>query len=371
MKTFYLPDLGEGLPDGEINQWHVKEGDVLKVDDPMVAIETAKAVVEVPSPFAGKVTKFYGKVGDVILTGAPLADFDIEEEESTGSSTVAGEIKEGNDILVEKPLGTAGVKALPAVRALAKKMKVDLAQVTPTGPNQTITFDDVKKASQSGGNSVASASPVADPLYEPLKGVRRTMAGVMAQSHREVVPVTLVDDVDISQWESKDFSVRIIQAIAAACQKEPALNAWYQGQQGARRVFDTVNLGLAMDTEDGLFVPVIENAGGKSAQALREEIDTLKKEVSNRTISPDRLKGASIVLSNFGKFAGRYATPIVVPPAVAIVAVGALREGPSVQNGELTVGQILPLSITFDHRAVTGGESTRFMGEMLASLRKP
>lgn len=379
MKTFYLPDLGEGLPDGEINQWHVKEGDEVAIDQPLVAIETAKAVVEVPSPFKGKVLKLHGAVGDVILTGAPLADFEVNGQ-AGGSSTVAGEIKEGNDILVEKVLGSgSGVKALPAVRALAKKLKVDLANVTATGPNNTITFDDVKKASQSGGMAKASVAQTSTPSFqaaldadfEPLKGTRRTMAHVMAKSHEEVVPVTLVDDADISHWESQDYSVRIILAMIAACHKEPALNAWYDGEKAARRLFKEIHLGLAMDTEDGLFVPVIENAADKTPQALRAEIDALKEAVHNRTIAPERLKGATIVLSNFGKFAGRYATPIVVPPTVAIVGVGALREVPCVQNGQVVAGKILPLSLTFDHRAVTGGESTRFLGEMIQTLKQP
>lgn len=382
MKTFYLPDLGEGLPDGEINQWHVKEGDEVKVDAPLVAIETAKAVVEVPSPFTGKIAKLYGAVGDVILTGAPLVDFQIEGK--TGSSTVAGEIKESNQILVEKPLGGAhgtGVKALPAVRALAKKLKVDLAGVTPTGANGTVTFDDVKKASLQGTTaapqtiSSASGADNAAPaaaLFEPLRGVRRTMATVMVKSHQEVVPVTLVDDADITQWRSgEDYSVRIIQALVAACQKEPALNAWFDGQRSARRLFKEVNVGLAMDTEEGLFVPLIDQAQDKSPQALRQSIDELKVMVQSRSIAPEKLQGASIVLSNFGKFAGRYATPIVVPPTVAIIGVGALREAPCVRNGQLVVGRILPLSVTFDHRAVTGGEATRFLGHMLQALQNP
>jgi pyruvate dehydrogenase E2 component (dihydrolipoamide acetyltransferase) len=180
-----------------------------------------------------------------------------------------------------------------------------------------------------------------------------------------------VDDADISAWApSEDYSVRIILAMIAACQKEPALNAWYDQQQSARRLFKEIHMGLAMDTPEGLFVPVIENAQDKSPQELRKAIEELKVAVHNRTIAPERLQPGSIVLSNFGKFAGRYATPVVVPPTVAIIGVGALRQAPCVHEGELTVGRILPLSLTFDHRAVTGGEATRFLGYIMEALRK-
>lgn len=377
MKTFYLPDLGEGLPDGEINQWHVKEGDEIKVDAPLVAIETAKAVVEVPSPFTGKIGKLYGKVGDVILTGSPLVDFEIEGK--TGSSTVAGEIKESNQILVEKPISTSGsgAKALPAVRALAKKMKVDLEHITPTGPNGTITFEDVKKATQAGGHA-ATAGRESQPSstevpegYEPLRGVRRTMASVMTQSHNNVVPVTLVDDANITDWEGQDYSVRILLALIEACKQEPALNAWFDTQRSARKLFKEIHIGLAMDTEEGLFVPVIKNAQDKSPQELRQSIDDLKLAVKNRTIAPEDLKGATIILSNFGKFAGRYVTVVVVPPTVAILGVGTIREEPCIQNGQVAVGKLLPLSLTTDHRVVTGGETTRFLGHVINALQQP
>lgn len=363
MKTFHLPDLGEGLPDGEITEWHVKEGDTVKVDEPLVSIETAKAVVEVPSPYSGKVAKLYGQPGDIIPTGAPLVDIDAGERQDSG--TVAGEIKVGTEILTEKAISVSnratGIKVLPAVRALAKKLNVDLNVVTPTGPEGTITAEDVKKASE----ALSKAGPI-----ELLRGVRRTMAIAMAQSHAEVVPVTIFDDADITSWvKEKDFTVRIILAMIKACQKEPALNAWYDGQAMGRRLLPQVNLGLAMDTPDGLFVPVIHNAQEKTAAELRAEIERLKHEVQTRTVSPQNLQGATIVLSNFGKFAGRYANPIVVVPTVAILGVGALREELRPFNGEPAIRTVLPLSLTFDHRAVTGGEATRFLGTVIESLK--
>ncbi len=363
MKTFHLPDLGEGLPDGEITKWHVKVGDMVKVDEPLVSIETAKAVVEVPSPFTGKVTKLYGKEGDIIPTGSALVD--VEGEEKKDSGTVAGEIKVGDEIISEKATSISGratgIKVLPAVRALAKKLNVDLNMVTPSGNDGTITADDVKKASE----TLTQAGPL-----EPLKGVRRAMAMAMAQSHAEVVPVTILDDVDITSWvKEKDFTVRVMLAIVKACQKEPSLNAWYDGQAMGRRILSNINIGLAMDSHDGLFVPVVKDVQEKSAQEIRKEIERLKVEVDKRTVSPQTLQGATIVLSNFGKFAGRYANPIIVIPTVAILGVGALREEVRAVNGKPEIRSVLPLSLSFDHRAVTGGEATRFLAVMMEALR--
>ncbi|MBS0289998.1 MAG: 2-oxo acid dehydrogenase subunit E2 [Proteobacteria bacterium] len=362
MKTFHLPDLGEGLPDGEITQWHVKEGDFIKMDDPLVSIETAKAIVEVPSPFTGRISKLYGQQGDIIPTGAPLVD--IEGDEKKASSTVAGEIPSSNEVITQQATlisGRAGIKILPAVRALAKKLNVDLNTIIPSGQDGTITAEDVKKASQ----VLSSAGPL-----EPLKGVRRVMALAMSQSHREVVPVTILDDVDISTWvKEKDFTVRVMQAMVKACQQEPALNAWFDGQAMGRRLFSNVNIGLAMDSQDGLFVPVIKDVQEKPAKALREEIESLKKQVESRSVSPETFQGATIVLSNFGKFAGRYANPIIVVPTVAILGVGALREEIRQVDGQIKACAILPLSLSFDHRAVSGGEATRFLATIIQALK--
>ncbi|HKY69282.1 MAG TPA: dihydrolipoamide acetyltransferase family protein [Gammaproteobacteria bacterium] len=363
MKIFNLPDLGEGLADAEIVQWHVKEGEMIKVDQPLVSMETAKAVVEVPAPYSGKITKLYGKKGDIIPTHAPLVEFDLGEVRKDPGA-VAGKLEVGNevvgDVLQSVSSKISGVKILPAVRALAKKLNVDLSTLMPTGKDGTITAEDVKSASL----SFSEAGPL-----EPLRGVRRQMALVMQQSHAEVVPVTVLDDADITEWEGKkDYTIRLLKAMIFAAQKEPALNAWYDGQAMGRRVLHQVHIGIAMDTVDGLFLPVIKNAQEKTREALREELEVLKQEVSSRKIVPAKLQGASIILSNFGKFAGKYANPVVVPPTVAILGVGSLRNELRVIEGEPSVRQILPLSLTFDHRAVTGGEATRFLGHLIESL---
>lgn len=363
MKIFYLPDLGEGLPEAEIREWLIKEGDEVKVDQPIVSVETAKAVVEIPSPRSGRITKLYGSVGDIISTGAPLLEFETNNNES---STVAGSIETGN-LVIEEPTipikqssTSSSVKALPLVRALAKRLHVDLTTITPTGSNGQITAEDVEKAAQVTSTSAG---------YEPLHGVRRTMAISMAKSHLEVVPVTLSDNAHLENVSPEtDVTVVIIQAILAACKTEPSLNAWFDGKALSRRVWNEIHLGLAIDSVEGLFVPVLKNVLDMSPQAIREQINQFKEQVKNRTLSPKDMQGATFVLSNFGTFAGRYANPIIVPPTVAILGVGRLYEEPVVKDGQIIIQKALPLSLTFDHRAVTGGEASRFLATVIKSL---
>lgn len=383
MKIFHLPDLGEGLPDAEIREWYVKEGDELKVDQPMVAMETAKAVVDVPAPRSGRVIKLYGKVGEVILTGAPLVEFEDGDVATPKekSSTVVGNLESSDTVLVEaaagiKPVaGGGGIKAIPAVRALAKKLNIDLAQVKGTGLGGQITLQDVENHPSSGqppsptrGEGLGKAAVPAG--FEALKGVRKAMATVMAQSHSEVVPITLVDDADLYAWPEKtDITYRVIRAIVAACKVEPSLNAWYDTKSVSRKLFSEVNLGIAIDSEEGLFVPVIKHTEQKSAEELRAIINRFKEQVKARTIPQDDLKGSTIVLSNVGIFAGRYASPIIVPPTVAILATGKIRDEVVAHDGKPSIHRIMPLSLSIDHRAITGGEAARFLAALIKDLQ--
>ncbi len=206
--------------------------------------------------------------------------------------------------------------------------------------------------------------------FEPLRGVRRAMLNSMVHSHTEVVPVSIFDEADIHAWDpNTDITVRLIRAIVTASQKEPALNAWFDSKHAARQCFSEVHLGLAMDNDEGLFVPVIHDAAKHSDQELRHMINEFKKAVSERTIGAEHLKGATITLSNFGKFAGKFASPIIVPPMVSILAVGRLYQAAVVNNGNIEAHNMLPLSLSFDHRAVTGGEATRFLGAIIESLQ--
>lgn len=368
MNIFNLPDLGEGLPDAEIHEWFVKEGDTVAADQPLVSMETAKAVVDVPCPQSGTISKLFGKPGDVIKTGDPLVAFVSEKAADKG--TVVGNLEESNEVSEDnftigvQHAGRSRVKATPAVKMLARKLGVDLNTLRGSGEFGMITREDVQVQADKN-----TQIPVG---YEPLRGVRRAMLNSMVQSHAEVVPVSIFDEADIHCWKpGTDITVRLIRAIIDAAEKEPALNAWFETKHGARQCFKEVHLGLAMDNDEGLFVPVIHDAAKRSDVELRQMINDFKTSVGNREITADKLKGATITLSNFGKFAGRFASPIIVPPMVAILAVGRLYQGVvATHDGAVEAHSLLPLSLSFDHRAVTGGEATRFLGAIIKSLQK-
>ncbi len=441
IKTFNLPDLGEGLPDATVVEWHVKEGDDIKLDAPLCSMETAKAVVDVPSPYTGKVVKLHGAPGDVIETGAALADFEPDpnarqraESQDTGHShgpkkkkaaepapapataatadredegTVVGAMASSNAVHVEQVSSAGGVKAVPAVRAMAKKLKVDLSRVQPSGEGGVVTLKDVKQAAANGsaplgaaparaaapvpaattppgtgqrttvsqaGKPVRTSPPgvAASGQPEQLKGVRRNMARVMADAHANVVPTTLADDADLNAWIGKqDITARLIRAIVAACKAVPALNAWFDGDNLTRTLHPHVDIGIAVDTDDGLFVPALRNADMLDAHGVRQGINRLRSQVMDRSIPSSELSGYTISLSNFGMFAGRYATPVVVPPCVAIIGAGKLSHDVVAVMGGIEVHRRMPISVTFDHRAATGGEAARFLKALLDDLAMP
>ena len=448
-KTFHLPDLGEGLPDATIIEWFVKEGDVIRLDEPLVSMETAKAVVEVPSPVSGKVLKLAGNAGDIVVTGAMLAEFEPDpnlpqraDGQDTGhahgppksaetavvggasaptasaaigaeappttserddAGTVVGAMQSSNAVRQEQAIAVGGIKAMPAVRAQAKKLGVDLSRVRATGADGAVTMADVKQAAAKGSAVVGGASaptgvrvgaeaPPTTPARttlsangkpmrtqppsvsvsgqpEQLKGVRRNMARVMADAHAKVVPTTLCDDADVQAWTpGNDVTVRLIRAIVHACKAVPAMNAWFDGDKLSRTLHPQVDIGIAVDTDDGLFVPALRNADILDAGGIRESLNRLRAQVEDRSIPASELSGYTISLSNFGMFAGRYATPVVVPPCVAIVAAGRARHQVMPVMGGFESHKIIPLSVTFDHRAATGGEAARFLKALIDDL---
>lgn len=378
MTEFCLPDLGEGLPDAEIRRWYINVGDIIKIDEPMVAMETAKAVVDIPAPFNGKIIQLHGKPGDIIKTGEALIDIE-ETEKPTDKAAVVGDLQTTDTIIKEPAMGIKPnyetkhniVKATPAIRALAKKMQVDLTRCTGTGPVGQITVADIENAVKPHAETTYKPSFTKSAEgYEPLRGPRRAMAIAMSKSHQTVVPVTLVDDADIHNWSEKtDVTLRVIQAIMTACQREPRLNAWFDDTNLSLCPHQHINLGIAIDTSEGLFVPVLKNIAQCNPIDLRKTIDRFKLEVKNRNIPPENLTDATFVLSNVGVFAGRYATPLITPPMVAILAVGRIIEAVVVDQGKPAVHRLLPLSLTVDHRAITGGEAARFLSELIRNLK--
>ena len=464
-KTFFLPDLGEGLPDAEIVEWMVKVGDTVRLDEPLVSMETAKAVVELPSPYSGKVLRVAGGPGDVITTGAWLVVMELDaslpqraEAQDTGhqhgaghaappaalapstqapvantptgaeavvakpepseikapdAGTVVGAMQSSDAVRSEQAIAVGGVKAMPAVRALAKKMGVDLLRVAATGADGVVTLADVKRAGEAGSArivavaargsaaaplqaaSTASAAPAARAASasatapaartdstprptaaldsdEPIRGVRRNMVRVMSQAHAEVVPTTLMDDADLHTWShGEDIMARLIRALVSAAAAEPALNSWLNAKEGTLRRHSRVDVGIAVDSPEGLFVPALRNCEQMDPGQVRGELNRLRDGVKTRSLPPEDLTGYTIMLSNFGVFAGKYATPIVVPPCVCIVGAGRLHHAVVPVLGGMETHRMMPLSLTFDHRAVTGGEAARFLRVLIDDLQRP
>jgi pyruvate dehydrogenase E2 component (dihydrolipoamide acetyltransferase) len=438
MTTFHLPDLGEGLAEAEIVRWHVKVGDQVKVDQPMLAVETAKAVVEVPAPYSGIVTALHGKPGDVIATGAPLVEFIIEgaEPKATQSlvtgpqvvrdaatpaisaapsaqrdtGTIVGSMPTSDEELVEPSVtkvnerpgaSRSGVRlrAAPAARAVAKRLGVELSRVQGTGRGGLITVDDVVAATspsasvtalrstlatQRGIGVISSSTASAAKLAasgrghnttaaepEKLRGLRRSMAQSMSLARDNVTSCTIFDDADLYRWGvGQDVTTRLLRGIAVGCKAEPGLNAWLDDTAHSRLLLSRVDVGIAVDTPEGLIAPVVRDVGGRSGAQLRQDINRLKRTARDRSIGAEDLKDFTFMLSNFGMIAGRYATPVVVPPAVAILGAGRLSHDVVAVMGRIEAHLRLPLSLTFDHRSVTGGEAARFMAALLADLER-
>lgn len=363
-KIFTLPDLGEGLAEAELLSWHVGLGDHVVEGQPLASVETDKAVVEVPSPRAGEIARLCAQVGERVKVGASLVEF--VGGASTDSGTVVGEVAVGSAVLHEAPQSVgrsgAGLRATPAVRAIAKRLGVDLGSVTPSGPNDTITKADVER--------VARVYAETGPL-EPLTGTRRAMAVNMAKTQAEVATAALFDDADIHAWPAgSDPMTRLLRALAAGCQAEPALNAWFDSEDMGRRLLKKIDVGIAVDSPEGLFVPVLRDVGGTSGGELRAGVDALMAAVRGRSLKPEELRGASIMLSNFGPLGGRYAVPLLVPPVVAILGAGRARDQVLAVDGQPAVRRVLPLSLSFDHRVVTGGEAARFLMAVRADLER-
>ena len=352
-RIFVLPDLGEGLRDAEIVAWHVAEGDHVVADQPLVSVETDKAVVEIPSPRAGRIARLLAAQHARLPIGAPLVAFTDGVEHDAG--TVVGELAEAAPVVDSRPL--ARPHAMPAVRALAASLGIDLAAVTGSGPQGEITRADVERA----------AGQPAD--VEPLRGVRRSMALRMAEAGSQIVPATLTDEADIEAWPvGMPVMARLVAALAAACRAEPALNAAYDGAAVARRLNAEVHVGIAVDTQDGLLVPVLHNAERLDLAAIGQALQNLETAVRTRRIAPDSLRGATITLSNFGPLGGRFAALVVVPPQVAILGAGRIGPRAVAVGGSFVARRMLPLSLTFDHRAVSGGEAARFLAAAKAAL---
>jgi len=411
---FKFPDIGEGLTEGEIVKWLVKEGDSIKEGQPLVEVETDKALAEIPSPRTGVVLKILGKekevinVGQVIVVigekGEAVAAPEPSKPKSVG---VVGELEEAPQeaaappakLAVEKPaLVSEHALATPAVRALAKELGVDVNKVAGTGPEGRVLEKDVRQAVEAKGKPAEPAEPEKKPAkvkkYDffgyvdrmPLRGVRRSIAKAMVKSKYTAPHVTTMDEADVTDlWalrskekvksEKKGIKLTILpfimKAIIAGLVEHPYLNATLDDESEEIILKKYYNIGIAVDTPEGLMVPVVKNAKDKSIFQLAEELAQLSEKARNRTIDLADLKGGSFTITNYGAVGGLQGTPIINHPEVAILGVGKIKDTPVVRDGKIEIRKIIFLSLSFDHRVVDGAEAVRFLNTVIERLEDP
>jgi pyruvate dehydrogenase E2 component (dihydrolipoamide acetyltransferase) len=336
---FKLPDLGEGLTEGEIARWLVSEGQEIAEDDPLVEIQTDKTTVEIPSPAAGKVTSILVEEGKVVPVGTVLVVIG-------GDGDGAQRQPERAQPAQTAPPPSKG-RATPLVRKIAQELGVDLDSLTGTGPQGRITEQDVRGA----------ATPP-EGRREPLRGVRRLIAEHMTRSHREVPAVTWVEECDFSGVDLKLLVPTVLKACAQALQEFPELNARLEGDEIV--YLERYDLGVAVQTDDGLVVPVVRDCDSRTVEELRVEVDRLAEAARAGKLQPEELRGSTFTVTSAGKLAGLFQTPLVNHPEVAILSIGRITQRPSVRDGEIVALPIGYVSVTFDHRVVDGARAAEF-----------
>jgi pyruvate dehydrogenase E2 component (dihydrolipoamide acetyltransferase) len=407
---FRFPDIGEGLTEGEIIRWLVKEGDEIKEGQPLVEVETDKALAEIPSPRTGVILKILAREKEVVKVGQVIVVFGEKGENLAAppprpkSVGVVGELEEAPEEIptvavkaepVRPVLVSEHTMATPAVRALAKELGVDINKVKGTGPESRVLERDVRAVAEGKEKPVEEVKkPVKVKKYDlygyveriPLRGVRRSIAKAMVKSKFTAPHVTTMDEADVTElWkirekekkaaEKKGIKLTILpfitKAVIAGLMEHPYLNATLDDDSEEIILKKYFNIGFATDTSEGLMVPVVKNAKEKSILQLAEELTQLAEKARNRTIDLADLKGGTFTITNYGALGGIYGTPIINHPEVAILGVGKIKDMPVVRDGKIEIRKILHLALSFDHRVVDGGEAARFLNTVIARLEDP
>jgi len=398
---FRFPDVGEGIHEGRIVEWLVAEGEEVRVDQPFVKVETDKAVVDLPAPKAGKVLELRFRKGDTIRVGEVLALFAVEGDEapqptpSTRPPAPALPAAPAPEVPAPSVPSRGKVLATPHTRALARKLGVDLASVVPTGKGGKVTDEDVRRAAAAPAPAPPPPSPVIgeageDPYgpveRKPLSHLRKVIAEAMALSKRTSAHVTHVDEADVTDLYAlharlKPLAARegvklsltafFVKALAAMLKAHPLLNASFDGERGEIVLKRYIHMGLAVDTPEGLIVPVIRHADRKGLLEVAKEIEDLALRARERRLSLDELKGASFTLTNIGPIGGLIATPIIHQPEVAICAFFAAKERPVARDGQVVVRRMMNVALTFDHRLIDGAEGARAAADLVRLLETP
>ncbi|MGH2724278.1 MAG: dihydrolipoamide acetyltransferase family protein [Actinomycetota bacterium] len=415
-RVFDLPDLGEGLEDAELVEWKVAEGDAVELNQPLADVNTAKALVELPSPFEGKIVKLHAAAGDVVKVGEPLVTFDVEagaEEPAEAPKREAVLVGYGVDQEAASkrrrrlrppgertaPAARAGaepeparkgkVQATPPVRRLARERGVDLTTVRGTGRGGRVTREDVLQASEGRAEPVAATAPGAPPAAGPeeervpVRGVRRLVAQKMARSWAEIPHVTTMHDADAT-WvdalrrelteetgEKVSALAVVVRALVDVCREHPGLNASWDGDAGEIVLKRRYHVGVAADTERGLVVPVVRDADRKGIVTLAREIAEVVEATRAGTATPEQVTGSTITVTNYGTFGSRAGTPIINHPEAAILGLGAIRRQAVVTDGRIEARPMVTLALSFDHRIMDGADADRAMRALVDILESP
>ena len=348
--AFKLPDLGEGLTEGEVARWLVAEGQEIAEDDPLVEIQTDKATVEIPSPYGGTVLQVLVAEGDVVPVGTELVVIGAPGEEAPAATPAPAS--------AARPAAPAPsrVQATPVVRRIAQELGVELATVSGSGPGGRITEEDLRAAAAGG-----------EGRREPLRGVRRVIAEHMARAHREVPPVTWVEECDVDDVPLERLLPTVVKACVDALHEFPELNARLDGD--AILYLDRYDVGVAVQTDDGLVVPVVRGVDGKSVDELATEIGDLAERARAGSLVADELRGSTFTVTSAGKLAGLFQTPIVNHPEVAILSIGRVAQRPAVRDGEVVIRRMGTIALTFDHRVVDGARAAGFGLAVIARIQ--
>jgi pyruvate/2-oxoglutarate dehydrogenase complex dihydrolipoamide acyltransferase (E2) component len=354
---FKLPDLGEGLTEGEIARWLVEEGEEIAEDDPLVEIATDKTTVEIPSPAGGKVSRILVAEGEVVPVGTVLVVIGDDGTAPTGHVPVTDTETSPKETVAPAAAPGEKVRATPLVRKVAAELGVDLAAITGTGSQGRITEQDVRAAS-SGPVSVSDTKTGPEGTRVPLRGVRRQMFEHLTRAHREIPAVTWVEECDFSGVDLKRLVPLVLQAATESLREFPELNA--RVEDGELVLLDRYDIGVAVQTEQGLLVPVVRGCGGLSLDELDAEVTRLAEAAHAGTLSPEELRGGTFTVTSAGKVAGLFVTPLINHPEVAILGIHRIEERAVVRDGEIVTRRMGNVSVTFDHRVIDGKRAAEF-----------
>ena len=414
---FKFPDIGEGLTEGIIIEWHVDKGNAVKVGQPLVKMETDKVVTDIPSPREGVIAARYGKVGETIHVGETLVEIEIEGEaaaeapstepeavEEKGAGVVGTiEVASNNAFLPASDEGTESqraaeggaprkVLATPVARAMARELNIDINQVTGTGPAGRVMKSDIQNfhapaAAVSGTVAhPATAAPAGLVEIKPMSQIRKSIAKNMLRSKQSTAHMTLFEEPEVSrlveartrykeEYKKEDLSLTylpfIIKAVVAALKRHPELNSEMDFEKGNIIYKNYYNIGIAVSTEDGLVVPVIRDADRLTIRELSRAVAEIAVKARERKLTLDDMKDGTFTITNYGALGGWFGVPVINYPQVGILGIGRINQQPVVAGGEIKVGNVMPLSLSVDHRMVDGAEATEFLNDVAAGVADP